>query len=379
MSVLEFALFRNNFLHLSETFIHDELRFHKKYRGTVFARKYLNRDVYQGHEVFSTDQNLMGSLSPASLIYGLTGLYRPFYKIFTQRDFKLIHAHFGHNALYALPYAKKFKIPLIVSLHGRDVTILVGPDQKNPEFFYYTLRKNEIFKHATLFLAASSELKELAIEAGCPENKIKVHKLGIDISRFSPPDVSPVDNLVVMVGRFVAKKGFAFGIRAFAQAVHRGVNARMLIIGDGPLRGELTDVAEKYGVSNLIDMPGALPHDEVMKAMKLATAVITPSLVAPNMDRESGLIVAKEAQACGVPVLAHWHGGLPDIVADGKTGFLYPERDVSGMADGLFRILSNKDLRSELGKNARNRMIEHYDIIKVNEKLEAIYDEVISI
>ncbi len=128
--LLLFALFRNNFLPLSETFIHEELRFHERYRGVVFARRHLNEQVFPGHEVHSADASGKGAM----LLYGATALYPPFFREFRRRNFALVHAHFGHNGLYALPYAQAFKLPLVVTVHGRDVTILGGPDRFLPEF-----------------------------------------------------------------------------------------------------------------------------------------------------------------------------------------------------------------------------------------------------
>jgi colanic acid/amylovoran/stewartan biosynthesis glycosyltransferase WcaL/AmsK/CpsK len=378
-TIKEFALFRNNFLPLSETFIHDQLRFHKKYKGVVFARKQMNQEVYKGHEVYSTDEGLLGANSPGSLFYGLTGIYKDFFKKFKEKNFTHAHAHFGHNGLSALPYTKKFNLPLVCSLHGRDVTILIGSDRYNPSWFYYTSRKKQLFDNTTLFLAASTELKELIIEAGCPEEKIVIHRLGIDLELFKKREKDP-DGVptVLMVGRFVRKKGFSFGIRAFAQVVKKGVDANLLIIGDGPLRENLENLIESLGIEDKVSMPGAKPHGDVVKAMALASVVITPSLVAPNMDRESGLIVAKEAQATGVPVLAHWHGGLPDIVDNGKTGFLFPERDVKGMGEKLELLLKNKRLRKKFGNDARIKMENEYNIINRNEVLENLYDEVVN-
>lgn len=378
MEPTPFALFRNNFLPLSETFIHDECRFHERYRPEIFARKRMNRDVFPGHVVHAADT--LGEYSPGSLLYGATGLYPPFFGTFARRSYALVHAHFGHNGLYALPYAVAFKLPLVVTVHGRDVTILTGPDRLNPEFWYYTLRAGQLFGRATLFLAASTELAELLVEAGCPAEKIRVHRLGVDLANFSFRDQAPPGPpQVLMVGRFVKKKGFHLGLRAFAAALGRGVAARCRIIGDGPERGSLTRLVARLGIGEQVTFSGAVPHDEVVRAMNESALLLSPSLVAPNMDRESGLIVAKEAAAVGLPVLAHWHGGLPDIVDDGVTGFLVPERDPARLADRLERLLREPDLRVRMGAAARRKMEADYDIVAVNRRLEAFFDEAIDL
>jgi colanic acid/amylovoran/stewartan biosynthesis glycosyltransferase WcaL/AmsK/CpsK len=376
---INFALFRNNFIKLSETFIHDELRHHIRYQATVFARKHMNEDIYPGHKVISTDKGWLGPNSPLSLFYGVFGVYPPFFKEFEKGNFSLIHAHFGSNAYTAFPYATKFNIPLIVTLHGSEVTKLIGSERYNPSWFHYTLRKNEMFKKTTLFLAASKELKELIIEAGCPEEKVIVHRLGVDLTKFTPPKKVVRDQLnILMVGRFVPKKGFSYGIRSFANVLKANIDAKMTIIGDGPQKAQLQELISRLGIEDKIHMVGAKPHSFVVEKMKETDLVVTPSIVVPNMDRESGLIVAKEAAATGIPVVAHVHGGLPSIVDSGKTGFLVPERDVDAMTDSMILLLSNKTKRNKFGIAARKKMEKDFDIIKRNEALEDIYDKVIS-
>ncbi|MBU1069315.1 glycosyltransferase [Myxococcota bacterium] len=382
MEPTTFALFRNNFLPLSETFIHDELRFHERYTGVVFARRHLNADVFPGHEVHAADG--AGANSPASLLYGATGLYAPFFREFFTRRFALVHAHFGHNGLYALPYAVAARLPLVVTVHGRDVTILTGPDRHKPEFWYYSLRARQLFARTNLFLAASTELAELLVEAGCDPEKIRIHRLGVDLSNFAFRESEPEENgsaqtpQVLMVGRFVKKKGFHYGLRAFAAALSSGVSARCRLIGDGPERGALEQLVRDLGIADRVVFSGSVPHAAVREAMNESALLLAPSMVAPNMDRESGLIVAKEAAAVGLPVVAHWHGGLPDIVDDGVTGFLVPERDLGRLTDRLSRLLGDRQLRVGFGRAAREKMERDYDIRIANRRLEGFYDEVLS-
>lgn len=376
MNEIPFALFRNNFLPLSETFIHDELRFHKRYRGVVFTRRRMNESVFSGHEVHAANE----SGKAAALLYGATALHPPFFAEFFRRRFALVHAHFGHNGLYALPYAQAFRLPLVVTVHGRDVTILVGPDRFLPEFWHYAIGSKALFSRATLILAASTELAELLVEAGCPESRIRIHRLGIDLENFAFREREPEGILqVLMVGRLVPKKGFAFGLRAFAGAIEAGIDARLRIVGDGPHRAQLERLARELGISSRVTFSGALPHAEVIRAMRESVLLLAPSVVASNMDRESGLIVAKEASAVGVPVVAHWHGGLPDIVDDGVTGFLVPERDVPRMTGRIVALLRQPGLRASFGRAAREKMEREYDIRKTNERLENFYDEAIAL
>ncbi|MCD6500286.1 MAG: glycosyltransferase [Deltaproteobacteria bacterium] len=375
-----FALFRNNFLPVSETFIHDELRHHRRYRATVFARRLMNADRFPGHDVVSLDQGPFGARSPLSLGYLATALHPRFFSALHDQDFQLIHTHFGHNTPYSFPYVKASKLPWIVSLHGADVTMLLGTERFNPRWWYYTLIARRLFQHVDRFLAASTELAELAIQAGCRRDRIVVHRLGIDLTRFRPRQERLAFDgkapLVLMVGRFVEKKGFDFGIRAFAK-VARGSAVRMVLVGTGPLASRYRDLVSSLGLTDRVQFTGALPPEGVARLMSQAQVVMTPSVVASNFDRESGIIVAKEACASGVPVVGTWHGGLPEIVESGRTGYLVPERNVDGLSQALSDLLAHPDRAFEMGRAARAKMEREYDIRERNEVLERIYDDVI--
>ncbi len=408
-----FVLFRNNFLPASETFIHDELRFHRRYSGVVFCRRRLNENRFPNHKLVCLSDGFLGRADPLQALYLTTGLHPRFIEAIRRLDPALVHAHFGHNGIYALPTAKAARKPLVVSLHGRDVTMLIGPDRYHPRWLYYTRTAPILFQQADLFLAASTELAELAQEAGCPAHKIRIHRLGVDLDRFRPQGdhahpaspTSPGDPggkpgprlprplralehagpVVCMVGRFVEKKGFEYGIRAFAktlEALPRKGNGRrrprpmLVIIGSGPRRPLYEQLVSDLDLGDRVLFPGPLSQDGVAACMARSALVMTPSVVASNLDRESGLIVAKEAAATGLPVVGTWHGGIPEIVAQGETGFLVPERNVEGLAEALTRLLTDDDLRRRMGVAARKKMEREYDIRQSNEELERIYDEV---
>ena len=373
------ALFRNNFLPYSETFIHDELRFHERYDSTVMARTLRNADRFPGHDVVAVDEIPGPRSRAASLWYAITARSGKIERAMSAGSFDIAHAHFGHNGIYAMGFARRHRIPLAVSLHGRDVTILLGGDRYKPGWWYYTARYRRLFEEAALFLAASEELKELITSVGCPKHKVIVHRLGVDIDSFHPdPARREADPpLVVMVGRFVEKKGHEYGIRACAAARDRGRPVRLAIIGDGPLKARYETLIRELELEELVEMPGSLKHSEVLDHIVRATVVLAPSVVAANLDRESGLIVVKEASACGVPAIGTIHGGIPEIIDEGVTGFLVPERDPDTLGDRLVRLLEDEDLRAGFAAAARAKMEAQYDIKKRVAALEDIYDSLV--
>jgi glycosyltransferase involved in cell wall biosynthesis len=206
---------------------------------------------------------------------------------------------------------------------------------------------------------------------------VHVWRLGVEI----PPRVVPrtPDGTVrmVMVGRFVEKKGFAYGLQAFARVAGRHAHARMILVGDGERRAELEAIVREAGLGARVQLTGVLPHAEVFEQIENADVLVAPSVVGRAGNRESGLLVVKEANARGLPAIGTRHGGIPEIIDDERTGFLVPERDVDALADRIDRLLSDPGLRTRMGAAAREKMEREYDIVQRVDALEDHYDAVL--
>ena len=373
------GLFRNVFLNYSETFIHDELRNHRRYQTTVFTRQWRNHDRFPGHRVEYVEK-APGERHPLrSLWYGITGHNRHFSDVIQNTGINILHAHFGHNGIYALPFAKAHNIPLVVSLHGRGVTLLHGQDRFHPLHWKYLAGFKKLIAGTSMFLAASSEMKSLMEAEGCPPEKIQVHTLGIDLNTFSPcaQAAKPKRPITLMVGHFIEKKGHEFGIGAAAMARDAGCDFELVMVGDGPLKPACEEQVARHHLEPNVRFTGNLRHYEIRELMQQASVVMVPSVIAKNLDRESGSIVLKEAAACGVAGIGTAHGGIPDIIDHGKTGFIVPERDATSIGKHLIALLSNTALREDMGHAARKKMETEYNIVARVQRLESIYDEVI--
>jgi colanic acid/amylovoran biosynthesis glycosyltransferase len=106
---------------------------------------------------------------------------------------------------------------------------------------------------------------------------------------------------------------------------------------------------------------------------------MAPSVVAIDGNRESGVIALKEGSACGLAVLGTYHGGIPEIIEDGVTGYLVPERDVAALGDRLQRLLGDRELCARLGENGRKKIEREYNLPRQVKELEALYDEAIQL
>jgi glycosyltransferase involved in cell wall biosynthesis len=360
------AVFSTVFLPYSKTFVLDELNNHTRYEAHVFcARRQL------------ADRFPFPRVHVGGRFYEYTRVSPAFDRRFAAGDYALIHAHFGTDAVHAVPFARRHGLPLVVTFHGFDVPLLASGERLYPINWPYWWLGPSVLRQMALGLCASIELCEMLREMGVPPEKLRVHRLGIDVARFVPGDRRDDDEpLVAMVARFVPKKGLAYGIRAFAEARRAQGRGRLVIVGDGPLRPKLEAEAREAGAGAHVQFAGALPHDQVGALLARAHVLMAPSVTTADGDRESGTMVVKEASASGAVPLVTWHGGLPEIVEDGRTGFLVPERDVAALARRLGDLLADPALRQRMAEAGRAKMLAEYDNRVRVAALEDAYDSV---
>jgi colanic acid/amylovoran biosynthesis glycosyltransferase len=358
------ALFCTNFLKDSQVFIYEQLRQYRRWRADVFAWRRFNRERFAFPRVFEAEPG-----------YVIRGRSRRFERAFRDDRYELVHAHFGPAGAYARRYAARAKLPLLVTFHGYDVPLLSSPRRFLPLHLPYALGARAMLRQMRLGICASTELSHMLAELGVEPERLRVHRLGIDVDRFS---FSPTreGRKVLMVGRLVEKKGFEYGLRAFALAQARGADARLTIVGEGERRGALERLARELGVLARVDFVGTQTNEAVARLMSEASVLLAPSVVARDGNRESGLIVVKEAAAAGTVPIGTLHGGIPDSIDDSRTGYLVHERDVEHMGERLLSLLRDEASRASLAAAGRAKMEREFDNRKLVAQLELIYDEV---
>ncbi|HSR92854.1 MAG TPA: glycosyltransferase, partial [Gemmatimonadales bacterium] len=361
------AVFSTNFLEYSQTFVYEEIRHHVRYEAEVFTKRRLLPERFPFDPVHV-----------AGPLYGLQRRSRAFDARFRERGFALVHAHFGVGAVYALPFARRHQLPLVVTFHGYDVPLLFSRQRWWPAHWRYALLGRSVLRHMRLGLCASAELRNMLIGLGVPGERLAVHRLGIDLSAFHPVPRLRDPFEVVMVGRFVEKKGFEYGIRAFARAASQAPNVRLTLVGEGPLQGELRHLTDELALGEKVSFTGPLPPAEVASRLARSHVLLAPSVVDRHGNRESGLMVVKEASAAETVPIGTLHGGIPEIIDDGVTGYLVRERDVQAMADRLTQLMTEPDRWRSMSLAARAKMQREYDVRDRARALEERYDEAIA-
>ena len=362
--MLRAAVFNTQFLPYSQTFVYEELKQHRRYAAEVFARVRLLPERFPFPEVHV-----------AGPLYGFARTDGGFDRLFQERRYDVVHAHFGTGAVYAMRWAERFGLPLVVTFHGHDVTRLLSHERFFPANWRYAALSRRVFARMTLGLCASSELSELLTGLDVDSAKLRAHRLGIDLDAFRAGTRDPARAQVAMVGRLVAKKGFAHGLRAFAEVARSRPAAHLTLVGDGELERPLRALCRELSLQDRVTFTGALPAAAVAELLGTSDVLLAPSVVDARGDRESGLIVVKEASASRCVPIGTLHGGIPEIIDDGVTGYLVPERDEAALAARLATLLDDAQLRARMADAARAKMESQYDNRACVERLEGFYDE----
>lgn len=273
----------------------------------------------------------------------------------------VIHQHFATWSSPAVRAAERSGAPLIVTVHGADVfaalrPLSAVPVQGRPMLAWHHRSVRRAFEGAGTVLAVSRFLAGQAITAGADPSRVDVHFQGIDTDFFAPEySVVPDMPEVLFVGAFSTAKGVLDLVQASTEALPRAEH-RLVFAGSGPLHGALTAIAAS---APHVDVVGALDRLAVRDRIRRASVLVLPTQF-HNGWREAAGLVLLEAQACAVPVIAYDSGGAPEMLQDGQTGVVVPERDLSALASAIVAVLNQTSTdRDRMRAAARRFVVEH--------------------
>ncbi len=368
-------IYRNHLLPHSETFIREQVSCIEKYDC-----RYVGFRCVPGLTLPSEKVITVRGPSPiqkiSELSYKMSGFSPPFIRQLSSLSPKLIHAHFGPDAVRAIPISEQLNIPLVVTFHGYDLT--VKPTYAWRASFsqlIYLFRKHSLKKKASHFIAVSNFIKKLLLEQRFPPEKISTHYIGIDTSLFVPESIQRTST-VLFVGRLVEMKGCEYLIRAMSEVQSILPTTELVVVGDGPLKSQLEEMShqrlKKYRFL------GFQSPSVVRGWMNRAKVFCVPSITAKSGHAEAFGMVFAEAQAMGLPVVSFDSGGISEAVVHGETGFLAVEKDVNILTEYLVSLLKDSVLWQDMSRRAITRVREKFDIQHQSRLLENLYSELIA-
>lgn len=289
-------------------------------------------------------------------------------------DFDVVHCQFGTIGRLAavLKEVGIIRGSIITSFHGYDLSVYLDKVGKNP----YA----QLFRCGELFLPISHFWKNKLIKLGCPEDRIIVHRMGVDIEKFQFQPTSQKEDSgrvkLISVGRMVEKKGMEYGIRAMAKIYPSNQTLLYRIVGDGELFDELQSLVKSLGIADAVEFVGWKKPNEIMQLMADSDIFLAPCVTAKNGDQEGIPMVIMEAMALGLPVISTYHTGIPELVEDEQTGCLVAERDVDALAKILKALMSCTKSQDEFAKAGRKKIEQEFNSNVLNDRLLSLYQNV---
>jgi glycosyltransferase involved in cell wall biosynthesis len=285
------------------------------------------------------------------------------------------HNHLGTGLVTAAPILKSLRVPSVVVVWGSAMKG-VGPFADGWRFRAARRAARGAERQVVLATAAAANLAR----EGFDPARVRFIPNGIEIERFRPaqdadraappPDPAwPASGPVaISVGRLVPAKGLDTLIDAWARLGGAHPRARLVLAGDGPLRGEIATRAREAGIGDRVVFLGA--RDDVPELLRRADLYVSAS-------RTEGMSNALlEALGSGLPVVATRAGSAPDVVVDGACGFLVPIGAPDALADALGRLLEDADRRKRMGESARRRAVAEFSIGAIVRRYIEVYREI---
>lgn len=276
----------------------------------------------------------------------------------------VIHTHHLNQLLYSVVAARLLGIRIVHTEHSVEMY--------KSRKLRWMLRLLSIFCHRVTAIGADGE-RTLRDKVGIPAGKLEIVRAAVDLGRFNVPrpaarealGLCPADRVAVIVARLFPEKNHRLLLAAFAEAVERVPDAKLLIVGDGIEQKAIEEVIAKLNLGQRVEMLGV--RRDIPQILAGADVFVLSS------DREGLPISVLEAMAAGLPVIATRVGDLPLVVKDGRTGVLVPRRGAAELGEAMARLLGDAELGARMGRAGREVVREGYSLDRMVRRHSELY------
>jgi colanic acid/amylovoran biosynthesis glycosyltransferase len=283
-----------------------------------------------------------------------------------RRRIRHVHVHFaGPCATVAMIASRLGDLTYSMTVHGSTVF-----------FDVHRALLRQKAEHAR-FVFCISEFTRAQVAAHLPAEhweKLKIVHCGVDTGLYAPgpPRTGRVPHHLLCVARLMPAKGISLLLEAVAELAESMPDLRCTLVGDGPDRQRLEQVAAKLRIADRITFTGAVGQDDIRPFYAAADAFVLPSFA------EGVPVVLMEAMAAGVPVVATAVGGTSELVLPEQTGLLIPPGSVSALTDALRRILTDGELRERLATGGRAKVLDEFDLPRIGEQVAELFRQLLA-
>ncbi len=298
------------------------------------------------------------------------------YRLLRKRNYDLVHSHLIHADLYGTLAVKLARVPIVVSTKHNDNAFR--------RHSFYAFLDRLASKFADRIIVISDHLKRFFadVERLDPGKMIRIYH-GLDpvwvegqsstiagpISVQEEFGIPPNAPLAAVIARLNPQKGHTYLLTAFAKVIEALPEARLLVVGDGHLRGDLEKQTEELRITHRVIFTGW--RNDIPRLIADLNLLILPSLW------EGFGLVLLEAMMMGKPIVASGVSAIPEIVVDGVTGLLVPPRDPEALAEAIIALLQNRERAEAMGRAGRARVERYFSLERMVQQTEALYEELV--
>jgi colanic acid/amylovoran biosynthesis glycosyltransferase len=371
-------------LPISQTFIHRQIDgIAEKFGVVLLAEKFANPDIFAYRRDLKTRDILksINGLNRISHQISLKvnkpaapysrGIKKYIKEILEEDNIQLIHSHFGPNAIKILEVAKLSGKPLMVSFHGYDASTLIKHRK-------YLNQLKPVFDYAKKIILVSPHMIENLQISLANQSKVEIVPYGINTDFFLGEDgvraMKPTVD-ILHVGRLTNKKGVPDLIRAFAEVSGKYPDVRLHIVGAGEEESVCVDLVREKKLDSRVTFYGAQTQEFIKKKMASCDVFVLNSRVADDGDMEGLPNTILEALSMEMAVISTDHAGIPLAIKNNENGLLIPEKDNKSLSDALVKLVTNKELRLQLGKSGRVAVLKSFTQESMCSTINRVYEE----
>lgn len=374
---------------LSEVFLYRLLMGMHAFNVKVLAGSYVNREnfPYDADSILFWNENISiyGKIVPfINRKLKTKGAYasvsRQVVSAINKSDADLVCFQFAFLPVQMGSDLDKINKKTCVIHHGTDVNTAVENKEYHKRLMYFWSKIDKI-------IFVSHFLRDLACSLGCPKEKTVVNYLGVPLLPTITTDNSSPNHKVfkfICVARMSPVKNHINLIHAFTKVVKQvgAKNVQLTLVGSGELKGFIEKEIATLKLSDHVDMTGGLNNEKTLQliAESDCSVLVSKVYIVPSNERqEEGLPISLlEGAALGLPLIGSHTGGIPEIIDDGKNGYLVDPLDVDDIANSMLKIMSDRNKSKTMGKAAKHLVEEKFNLTKQNRKFEEIFMDIIN-